>query len=270
MIIDAHTHIWVTDVDSYRWQPVGGYIPENEASVATLLRQMDAAGVERAVLVQPTPYGWDNSYLLDSFQTSPDRLRAVCLVDPHAPEAGDALKRLMEQHGIHGVRFNWNLNDHAGMKMPGRRICGEPYSHWHPSLPAVYPQQVEMVKAMARSFPKVQIVLDHLGRPRPGSTPDEPAFQDFLALAGNANIYAKLSGLYYFSSQESPYQDTWALLRAVVRAFGPERCLWGSDFPFINERWSYTALLDTIREKLEFTAGDLEWILGQTASLLGW
>jgi predicted TIM-barrel fold metal-dependent hydrolase len=272
MIIDAHTHIWVTDAKKYPWQPVGGYIPEKEASVATLLRQMDAAGVERAVLVQPTPYGWDNSYLIDSFQAYPDRLRAVGLVDPHSPGATAALRRLVEQEGIKGVRINWNLEpDHAWHEDDSQKDLWRALQS--PGIPVCLqftPQQVEMVKAMARSFPKVQVVLDHLGRPRPGNAPDDPEFQAFLGLAENANIYAKLSGLYYFSNQEAPFQDTWGLLQAVVRAFGAQRCLWGSDFPFINERWSYTALLDTIREKLDYAAGELEWILGRTASLLGW
>jgi L-fuconolactonase len=272
MIVDAHTHVWVTDADKYPWQPVGGYIPEKEASVSTLLKTMDAAGTERAVLVQPTPYGWDNRYLLDAYHAHPDRLRAVCLVDPHAPDAQGALKRLVEQQGITGVRFNWNLEPaHAWHEDYNHRdLWREVKTLGIPVCLQFIPQQVEMVDALARSFPEVQVVLDHLGRPRPGSAPDEPAFRSFLALAENANIFVKLSGLYYFSSQEAPYQDTWALLQAVVRAFGAQRCLWGSDFPFIDERWSYTALLDMLREKLGFTTGDLGWILGQTASLLGW
>ncbi len=82
MIIDSHVHVWVQQPEKYPWQPIGGYVPENEASVEMLLAVMDAAGVEGAVLVQPTPYGWDNSYLLDAAERYPDRFRCVCLVDP--------------------------------------------------------------------------------------------------------------------------------------------------------------------------------------------
>jgi L-fuconolactonase len=272
MIVDAHNHVWVIDRLRYPWQPVGGYLPEISEPVDKLLSIMDASGIDRAVLVQPTPYGWDNSYMVDAVQIYPARLRAVCLVDPHSENSPDQLKGLVDHHGINGVRFNWNLESEFGWS------ADPAHNHiWEAAQDLEIPvclqltcTQIDQAAIIAGRFPGINIVVDHLGRPEPGSDPDSLLFKHFLALAEYSNVYAKLSGLYYFSKQAAPYMDTWPLLKAAMKAFGARRCLWGSDFPFILDRWSCVEMLDTLKGMLEFTLDELDFILGRTAESLGW
>jgi predicted TIM-barrel fold metal-dependent hydrolase len=270
MIIDSHTHVWVNDPVRFPWQPVGGYIPDREAPIGSLVELMDKAGVDRAVLVQPTPYGWDNSYILSAAREFPDRLSTVCLVNPHLPSAELDLKQLVQAEGVKGVRFNWNF---------------EPEHNWTEDLSHTHlweiaeqlkllvclqfvPQQIEQVSRIASTHPQVKIVLDHLGRPEPGSPPDSPAFRRFLALAEKPNCFAKICGMHYYSSLKAPFQDTWAMLAAVVRAFGAQRCLFGSDFPFVLDHWSYPGLLERLSDILEANKQEMDWILSQTAVTL--
>jgi L-fuconolactonase len=272
MIVDAHSHVWVIDPQKYPWQPVGGYIPENSAPVSRLLTLMDATGVDRAVLVQPTPYGWNNSYLLDAVRSCPKHLKAVCLVNPHAETSSGHLEKLVNQQGINGVRFNWNLEPEYSWDTDS--VHG---SIWKTAqdlkipvcLQLIYTQVNQVIEFTSR-YPRVHIVLDHLGRPEPGSHPDDLFFRNFLSLAKYPNVFAKLSGMYYFSKSAAPFKDTWPLLQAAVKAFGASRCLWGSDFPFILDRWSYMYLPDTLKGKLEFTHEELDFVLGRTAENLGW
>lgn len=233
---------------------------------------MDAAGVERAVLVQPTPYGWDNAYLLDSVRDHPQRFRTVCLVDPHSPESPTSLAHLVEEYGVSGVRFNWNLEPDFPWAVDQHhdRIWGAAQELGVPICLQLVPTQLEQAVGMAERYPRLKIVFDHLGRPEPGSLPEDPGFRRFMALANHSNCYAKLSGLYYFSRKAAPFADVWPLLQTAIRGFGPQRCLWGSDFPFIVERWGYPDWLVTLTERLELTQSDLDWVLGETALGLGW
>jgi predicted TIM-barrel fold metal-dependent hydrolase len=272
MRIDAHCHAWVVSPERYPWQPVGGYLPQQDASGTILLKQMDAACMDRAVLVQPTPYGWNNAYLLDVVRQFPDRFRVVCLVNPFAQDSPQLLAQMVHNHGVKGVRFNWNLDtDHCWDEdILHQRIWSTALDLGIPVCLQLANSQVPQVERLARRFPKLRIVLDHLGRPVPGSAPDSELFLAFLALAKLPNCYAKLSGLYYFSKQPVPYADAWPLLKASLHAFGANRCLWGSDFPFILDRWSYEGWLNTIQDQVGFSVKDLGWILGDTATSLGW
>ena len=108
MLIDAHIHLWTQDPDKYPWSPIGGYIPEKSASKEDFLRLMDQAGVDRVVVVQPTPYGWDNSYLMDACSAEGDRFKKVVLVNPDSPSFRDDLMKLLEK-GADGLRINLHL-----------------------------------------------------------------------------------------------------------------------------------------------------------------
>jgi len=271
MIVDSHLHVWTQQPDRYPWQPIGGYVPENEASVEQYVALMDSEGVDRAVLVQPTPYGWDNSYLLDSAAAYPDRFRSVGLVDPLSGGAVGRLEELAAK-GMNGIRLNWHLQPlevwdenpyHAelwqcaqGLDMP---ICLQMTLDY-----------VRLVRKMAINFSGVKIVIDHLAKPHQGCLPDDPAFQGLLKLSQYPNLYLKLSGMNYYTQEAAPYADTWPLLQAAMANFGPQRCMWGSDFPFVMEHWTYSDLLTTLKTRLGFSQDEQEWTLGKTARMLWW
>jgi len=270
MLIDAHIHLWTQDQDKYPWSPIGGYIPEKSAPKENFLRVMYQANVDRVVVVQPTPYGWDNSYLEDACSPEGDRFKKVVLVDPFSASASDNLMKLVEK-GAEGLRVNlhltpidkWendkfnNLIDTAQtLKIP---ICFQ-----------LTPDYFPLIRNLAVWFGDIKIVLDHLGRPRKGSCPEDKLFDEFLKLAEYKNIFIKFSGLNYFSAETKPYRDTWPLLHAAKEAYSEKRCMWGSDFPFVNDHWSYKENLETFKKELGFSESDLEWILGKTAETIWW
>ena len=270
MIIDAHLHVWSLDAEKYPWNPIGGYIPEKSASVEEYKRQMDDAGVDKAVLVQPTPYGWDNSYLMDARRQDRDRFRAVVLVDPSAEDSAEKLSGLIEAEAD-GLRINLHLLAEG---------YAEKESFWNllqaaadVGIPVCFqltPDHFNLVQVAAERFPQTKFVLDHLAKPFTGSSATTPLFAQFLGLAKFKNVYVKLSGLNYYSIQPYPYKDTWPLLKAACKRFTAERCMWGSDFPFVNHHWSYTGFLETMQYDLEFTQNQLSWILAGTAASLWW
>jgi predicted TIM-barrel fold metal-dependent hydrolase len=269
VIIDAHLHLWVNEPEIYPWSPIGGYIPEREAPLSRYVQIMDENGLDGAVLVQPTPYGWDNTYLLACKKSNPDRFRAVVLVDPLSDRAAKTLETLVEL-GADGLRINLHL---------------QPIHHWEnaaffalldrcavlhlPVCLQTTPDYLDFIAEFAAAY-DTQFIIDHLGRPKTSSTPGDEEFIRLLQLAAFQNVYVKLSGMNYYSAEPAPYRDTWPLLSAVKGRFGAEHCLWGSDFPFVEEHWTFKQNLCLIREVLGFTEDDLDWILGKSARNIWW
>ena len=96
----------------------------------------------------------------------------------------------------------------------------------------------------------VRILVDHCGRPDPAEGLDQPGFRELLRLGRETSAVVKLSGLVKFSHRPPPHEDTWPFVRALVDAFGPERCVWASDWPFLRApvRIDYGPLLALLEE----------------------
>lgn len=270
MIIDAHLHVWSQNTEKYPWNPIGGYIPEESATIDEFIQQMEEAFVEKAVVVQPTPYGWDNSYLLDVCRREKGRLKAIVLVNPESAEAGGDLRKLIDE-GADGLRLNLHL-------LPAEFIATDIFhalidTAEGTGIPVCFqltPEYFDGLEGIFRQYPQTRFILDHMARPRAGSKPDDPAFTRLLNLSEYANAYVKLSGLNYFSNQSNPYEDTWPLLKATCDRFSAKRCMWGSDFPFVNDHWLYTDLIETFQKNIGFSEDELIWIMSKTAESIWW
>jgi 2-pyrone-4,6-dicarboxylate lactonase len=107
---DSHTH--VIPADGWTLVPGANYTPA-PAPAAAHLRMLDALGLDRGVVVQPSIFGTDNRAVVEAIARAPERLRGVVVVDPSI--ADDAL-RLMRAQGIRGVRFNVMLGGGGGVK----------------------------------------------------------------------------------------------------------------------------------------------------------
>jgi predicted TIM-barrel fold metal-dependent hydrolase len=94
----------------------------------------------------------------------------------------------------------------------------------------------------------VRILVDHCGRPTLAEGLGQPGFRALLALAGTRRAFVKLSGFVKFSREPAPHADAWPFVRALVDAFGLDRCLWASDWPYLRAplRVDYGVLLQTL------------------------
>ncbi|SNR66345.1 Amidohydrolase [Blastococcus mobilis] len=91
---------------------------------------------------------------------------------------------------------------------------------------------------------------DHCGRPDLAEGLAAPAFRELLRLGRAGRAVVKLSGLVKFSRRPPPHEDTWSFVRALVDAFGPDRCVWASDWPFLRApvRVNYGPLLTLLED----------------------
>lgn len=241
------------DTERYPFTPLLGYVPKAAAPVERLIERMDACGVAAAVLVQPSYYGYDNRYLQESLRGYPDRLRGVGLADPFAslPAVPD---------GCAGVRLN-------AVATPGRSWLTRTAEagFWRAAGEAglvvcvqANADQVAEVAEVARAHPHVRCVIDHLGR---------GGWADLVAAAELPNVYAKVSGMAYASAEAYPHRDVWPRALEVVRAFGPERCLWGTDANGVDVA-PYRAQVELWRDLIPLAPAERAEILGRTAHRL--
>ena len=266
MIIDSHLHVWADDGSKFPFATPS--IPNRKASVEYLMGRMTEAGVDRAVIVQPRLYSWDNRYLADCLRRFPGRFAAMGLVNPKSPDGPDRLEKLVKEHGFGGLRLElgWesNLNDFFG---PDR----EPLWRRAEQLGVCFgilgsSKDHSCVGPMTERFPGVNIVLDHLG-----GVPLDPAEQPLLLaavlrLASYPNVYVKVSNLQGKSNEEYLFRDTFDLVRRVYDAFGPQRLMWGTDFPGVEVKCGYGRAVDLVRKHVDFfTEDDKEWLFHKTA-----
>ena len=223
---DCHFHIF-GPFDRFPLDPGRAYEPP-VASIEAYEAVAASLGVERMVIVQPSPYGTDNRVTLDAVRRfGPARARAVAVIDAGLDDA--ALRRLHEG-GVRGVRFNLvsgNGTPEDQLMALARRIA--PLG-WHLQLYA----EGEKLHALAPLLAQlpVEVVIDHIGGVRAALGTAHPQFQSLLRLLDTGRAWVKLCG-YRASSAGYPWADVEPNIRALAGA-APERCVWGTDWPHVQ------------------------------------
>lgn len=206
------------------YTPPDALLPAYRDMLATL-------GVERAVLVQPSVYGTDNTVMLEAMRQMGGCCRGVAVVDADITDT--ELQRL-HQGGVRGVRIN--VVDVAEAKgviaiAPLERLAAriERYG-WHVEF-LMHADEFPNLDELFADFP-VDIVLGHLGYMRTDKGIGHAGFQALLRLMRKGKAWVKLTGPYRISTQPFPHADTVAYAHALIEA-APERVLWGTDWPHV-------------------------------------
>ena len=229
---DCHAHICgpaseFPYVSDRIYTPPDALAPDYVALLAVL-------GVERAVLVQPSVYGHDNTAMLAALPRLRDEgiaCRAVVVVDPRIE---DHELRNLDAAGVRGIRFNLvDLADPgAGPPLETMRDLADRISvlGWHTEFLV----HVDDDPAFDRTFAEwpTPIVVGHMGYCRADATIENPGFQAMLRLAKTGRCWIKLTGAYRVASDDLPYAKASTFARALVEAV-PEQLVWGTDWPHV-------------------------------------
>jgi predicted TIM-barrel fold metal-dependent hydrolase len=261
--IDTHAHVFKQDL------ALAGdrrYAPAYDATIADYLAMLDRNGVSHGVLIQPSFLGTDNTYLLEALRTAPARLRGIVVV---APEIGSRELAALAAGGCAGIRLN----------LIGRPDPAFETATWRGHLAhlAALGWQVE-VQAEARRLPTLlpplvaaglAVVVDHFGRPDPRLGIDDPGFRYLLGSGPSGWIWVKLSGAYR-NGGNGIGEHTAAAAAALLRAaLGPDRLIWGSDWP--HTRFEAVASPTAARQCLDLwlpDPGDRQTVLVETPARL--
>lgn len=273
--IDIHPHIIADNDEKYPRSPLFGvqsdWSRERPVTVDGLIAAMDAAGVAKAAIVQAsTCYGYDNSYLCDSVAQYPGRLTAVGSVDVLQPDATEQIRHWMAR-GVTGLRLFTGgstkafdpstLDDPASF--PAWELCSEAGLSM---CLQTDPGGLAQVAGLAKRFPKVRIVLDHLGRPDVTDGPPYKLASSLFGLAPFENIYLKLTPRIVGDSKKGQATPE-TLFPRLVSIFGSNRMAWGSNFP--ASEGPLAANLEKAKACLQsLSSEDQAWIFGKTAQTL--
>ena len=266
LTVDAQVHIWTSGTPVAIHRQVTSYTKDE------LLRDMDAAGVDRVVLHPPS---WDvnaNPVAIDAARLHPDRLSVLGFFDISKKENRALVDRWKEQPGMLGLRFaflkpgeeNWLTDGTADWLWPAAERAGLPVA-LHASL------FMPTVGKIAEQHPQLQLIVDHLGRT--SGAKDDAAWAslpEMLALAKYPNVAVKATGAPSYSSAPYPYRNIHDHLRRIYDAFGPARLFWGTDITRMPCSWRQCVTLFT--EELPWLGGrDRELVMGRAVcEWVGW
>jgi len=274
LVTDAQIHVWEVDRPDRPWPQPPRNEPQREGgfSADEAIAEMDAAGVDRAVLVPPTWVGENNATALEAVQQYPDRLAVMGRFDIDAPDAEEQLARWLEQPGMLGIRVTFIAKPRVEQLDDGSlewfwEACER---HGIPLMMLLrgYPEKAQPI---AERHPDLKIVLDHmaLNLSAEGALAWE-SMDRLVALAKFPRIFVKVSSVPNFSTEPYPHRDVHPHLKRLYEAYGPERLFWGSDVTRL--KGTYRDCLRMFQEELDFLGeADRELILGKAlADCLGW
>ncbi|MGW3345688.1 amidohydrolase family protein [Nonomuraea rubra] len=231
--IDAHHHVWDLSARPHAWLDSAGMAPVRRTfTLDDLAEQAAASGVTGTVLVQVLPDPDETRDFLTLAAESSLVSGVVGWIDLTAPDAADTLAALPE--GLVGVRHGVQSEaDPAWLNRPDvhrglAAVAASGLAYDLLTLPHQLPAAIDTVSAL----PELTFVLDHLSKPPIASGELEPWRSRIVELAARPNVFCKLSGMVteadwgsWRTSDLRPYAET------VLEAFGPERVMFGSDWP---------------------------------------
>lgn len=266
-VIDSHFHLWRYGGPEFAWITEDMAAIRRDFLAADLEREHAARGVEGGVLVQARQSLEETRFLLEQKASSDRILGVVGWVDLRAPDVGERLAEFGSK--LCGVRHivQAEPDDEFLLRADFTRGIRELRRHELAYDVLIYARHLDVARRFAELHPDQRFVLDHLAKPPIRARELEPWTRELRALAARPNVFAKLSGLVTEAdwSSWSP-ADLTPYLEVALEAFGPQRLMFGSDWPVCLVAARYEQVLAVIRDFVSrLSPSEQAAILGGTA-----
>ena len=269
--IDAHQHFWYPQRGDYDWMPMDNAILARPYGPSDLAPMLAAQGIAKTVLVQAAATVGETEYMLGIADATPSVAGVVGWIDFERPEDANHLRRLAQHPKFLGVRpmiqdipdDGWMLRDDVQWAYQALVDCDLTFDALG------FPRHLDHFHTLLCRYPDMRTVIDHCMKPQIRNHSDD-GFAHWAAgmtrLAQDTGAVCKLSGIVTEC-------DGWSIdalrpyVAHVLSAFGPERVMWGSDWPVCRlecsyEDWHAAAL--SLTQDLSDQARD--WVFGGTAA----
>ena len=269
MILDAHHHLWTLRRRDYGW-----LTPDLTALYRDFLPDdldpiLAAQGVTGTVIVQAAPSEAETRYLLDLARGWPRARAVVGWVDMTAPDAPARLEGLARDRLLRGIRpmiqdeadAGWMLQASVGAAFAAVGRCGMTFDA------LVRADQLSTLARLVDRYPEVPVVIDHAAKPAIRRGGFQPWADDLRALSRRPQVMCKLSGLLTEAGAQRTDADLAPYVEHLLACFGPERLMWGSDWPVLTLAGDYGGWLEQARRLVQgLDAAARAQVFGLTAA----
>jgi L-fuconolactonase len=274
--IDAHQHFWKLSRGDYGWltqdlpKLYRDFLPEHLAPL------LERSGVDRTIVVQAAPSDAETQFLLQLSAATPFVAGVVGWTDLESPGAAEKIAELLRQERLLGLRpmvqdlpdDEWLLRSTIAPAIEAMQCARLRFDA------LVKPRHLPALLRFLERYPDLPVVVDHGAKPAIASGEIKEWAAQMRAIARNTPAFCKVSGL----ATEAGPQWTAATLQpyvdVLIDAFGPQRLMWGSDWPVLHEAYDpkrnpapYQSWLDAASTlTAHLLPGEREWIFGGSAA----
>jgi predicted TIM-barrel fold metal-dependent hydrolase len=269
VIIDAQVHVWADDSPERPWPPGARDLPfvhrlGHALGVSEVIKEMNGARVDAAVIVPPSFAGDANDVVRDGVLACPGRIIAFGRISLDPPLGDAAVRAEVRRSRLSGFRLAFNTDQL-------RRQLADGSADWlwraceRLGLPVMVlaAGMAAELAAIARAHPRLRIAVDHLnlGGPSPDGHTLLSEARQLNDLADCPNVSVKASALPNYLPAGTPLHELAPAVYWAVERFGPGRVFWGSDLSRLRVR--YADWLNFFRDGLtELTPGERALVLG--------
>lgn len=239
-MIDAHFHIWRPARGDYGWlTPALGAI-HRDIAIADWQGQAMPCGVTGGILVQAAPTEAETRFLLDAAAAVTETvLGVVGWVDLAGSDSADRVEHCARAPRLKGLRPmlqdiadpDWILQPAVTPGLAAMAACGLTFDA------LITPIHLPRIRTLARRHPDLTIVIDHGAKPDIAGDRFEPWATEITRMAEETDAFCKISGL--LTEAGSHPERTPRYLAHLLASFGPDRVIWGSDWPVLERAGAY-------------------------------
>jgi L-fuconolactonase len=269
MRIDAHHHLWTMARGDYGWLTPDLAPIYRDFALSDLAPHLAAAGIGGTILVQAAPTEAETMFLLDIAEHAGVVRGVVGWTDFDAPNGAARIEALAARKLLVGLRpmvqdiadDDWLLRPALAPLLDAMTSAGLVFDAL--AKPRHLPRLLQVVDR----HPDLSFVLDHGGKPQLATGEIARWRDDIALLAQRPNIVCKLSGLVTEARPDWQIADLRPAVEHICACFGPQRMLWGSDWPVVDLAGGYEKWLGAAESLLaDLSPGEKADVFGGTAA----
>ncbi len=270
MRIDSHQHFWRLARGDYGWLTGDLAAIYRDHAPADLEPLLEAAGIDRTILVQAAPTVAETDFLLRLAQATPFVAGVVGWVDLEADDAAHRIAALAARPKLIGLRpmiqdlpdDRWMLSDAIAPAIEAMAAEGLTFDA------LIKPRHLPILREFAARYPALDIIIDHAAKPDIAAGGLADWARDIRKLAAETRLVCKLSGLVTEAAPGWAAETLRPYIDVLLEAFGADRLMWGSDWPVLNLNGDYAAWLAAAEQCLGgLSEAERDAIFGGAASV---
>jgi L-fuconolactonase len=242
MQIDAHQHFWHPGRGDYGWMPKGDPVLDRPYGPADLAPDLARHGIDRTVLVQAAPTVAETEYMLGIADATPHVAAVVGWIDFENPTDLSHLKRLAGHPKFRGVRpMIQDIPDDGWMLREDVQWAFAALADLDLTFDALgFPRHLAHFHTILTRYPRLRAVVDHGMKPQIRNPAGFSAWAEGMArIAADTSACCKLSALVTEADPGWTVADLKPYADHILAVFGPDRVMWGSDWPVVRLRGEY-------------------------------